>query len=377
MTHARLPHPVDGQRTLRQFIAAALLSMSACAGSSSLTLEQLEGGVYRHADLVDTLAAIGTRHGAITEVNVIGKTHEGRDIHVVRISGDAARGAERPELLAIFAQHGAEHSMTNLAVDLIRELASRYGVDARTTNMLDSATLWIVPMANPDGVDFDLSGEGEPFSWRKNRVPAGPDAIGVDLNRNWSRTSARGEVPPSDHLDPSSDHFWGPSAFSELEIRAIRDFIEGRPNLRFFLDYHTGSGGFVQGVVGCWMPRERMPPTVVAACTRVIDGFAAAISDSGVALPPFQVTAEPEGMVDVLHEHAPFFLKPFLPDSLPRAVGFATDYVSGEKHIPGIGLEIDRDRPRYVQGLPDSQRDITDRHIRGLLYLAESIVRDN
>lgn len=84
---------------------------------------------------------------------------------------------------------------------------------------------------------------------------------------------------------------------------------------------------------------------------------------------------EPEDIVEVLAEYAPFYLKPLLPDVLPPVAGISTDYVSGEKGIPGIGLEIARDQSRYFEGLPASQQAITERHIRGLLYLGESLSR--
>ena len=371
-----LLNPPKAERRPRWRLASPLMASVVavagvgCGDGGDLTLEKLEGRVYRHAALADTLEQLGNRYSGLVDVIVLGETQEKRALFAVKVAGNA--DAETPSLLAVFAQHAAEHTMTNLAVDLIRELAARYGVDDRTTKALNESTVWIVPMANPDGVDFDLSGEVEPYSWRKNRVPTDSAAVGVDLNRNWARVGRAS--PPVEQISPASDHYWGPTAFSENETRAIRDFIEAQPDLRMFLDYHTGSGGFVQGVLGCWMPRERMSPAAVEACETLIDGFAEAVSDPGSHLPPFQVTEEPEEMVNVLHEHAPFFLRPLLPDSLPSPAGISTDYASGERNIPGIGLEIDRDRPRYFEEFPQSQENITERHVRALLFLLEGLL---
>ena len=57
--------------------------------------------------------------------------------------------------------------------------------DTRITDIVDSREIWIVPMLNPDGAEYDMSG-GVFRHWRKNRQPI-PDstAIGIDLNRNW------------------------------------------------------------------------------------------------------------------------------------------------------------------------------------------------
>jgi hypothetical protein len=228
-------------------------------------------------------------------------------------------------------------------------------------------------MVNPDGIEHDLSGERGPYIWRKNRRPTGADTFGVDLNRNWARFSAGDEPIGPEHLDPSSENYWGASAFSEPETRSVRDFIETHPNLKLFLDYHTGSGGFIQGVTGCWMPKTRTSSTTLEFCSSVINEFADAISDPQSSLPAFQVLDEPEGILEVLHEYAPLILQLVLPDELPPIAGISTDYVSGERDIPGIGLEITRDQSRYFQNMPTSQEKITERHLRGLLYLLEKV----
>lgn len=353
-------------------LLAACLTFLGCGGE--LPLEEIEGDVYRYTDLTEALAALESRHGDVVEVEVIGESYEGRSVYAVRVGGSPTEDLERPELLAVFAQHSAEHTMTNLAVDLISQLANGYGTIDEVTTLLDRGNVWIVPMANPDGIEHDLSGEQDPYTWRKNRTPTGANTFGVDLNRNWARVSAADESIGPEHFDPSSENYWGPSAFSEPETRSIRDFITAHPNLRLFLDYHTGSGSFVQGVTGCWMPQTRTSSATLEFCSSVIDEFAEAISDPQSSSPAFQVLNEPEDIVDVLNEHAPLILRLFLPDELPPIAGISTDYVSGDRDIPGIGLEIDRDRSRYFQNMPMSQRDITERHLRGLLYLLEKVL---
>jgi len=361
-------------RTTRLVFLILAVSVLCQACSGGMTLEQIDGKVYRYGVLADTLAVMDARYGDIVDVEVAGETHEGRNVYVVRVGAPPATDVERPEILALFAQHSAEHTMTNLAVGLIRALASQYGVDSRVTALLDSSGVWIAPMVNPDGVEWDLSGEDEPYRWRKNRTPLAPDTFGVDLNRNWARLDVdEGSIDP-EQLVPSSDHYWGPSAFSEPETRSIRDFIQAHPNLKFFLDYHTGTGGFVQGVLGCWMP-ELTSAEALDFCTSVVDTYAEAISDPSSSSPAFQVIDEPQDVVDVLHEHAPFLIRWLLPDELPQIAGISTDYVSGELDIPGIGLEIVRDQSAYFDDLPDSQKAITERHLAGLLYLLQEVLK--
>jgi carboxypeptidase T len=50
---------------------------------------------------------------------------------------------------------------------------------------VDSREIWIVPMVNPDGVEWDIATRSYRMS-RKNRQPnPGSTAVGTDLNRNW------------------------------------------------------------------------------------------------------------------------------------------------------------------------------------------------
>lgn len=58
--------------------------------------------------------------------------------------------------------------------------------------------------------------------WRKNRAKTYKDGcIGIDLNRNWNYQW--GDV--NSDYNPCSDSYRGPSPFSELEIKAIVQFI--------------------------------------------------------------------------------------------------------------------------------------------------------
>ncbi len=61
---------------------------------------------------------------------------------------------------------------------------------------------------------------------------------GTDANRNfdyaWSEPGASGS--------PCSDVYYGPSAFSESETAAIRDFVnKHKDNIKFFNDVHAAA----------------------------------------------------------------------------------------------------------------------------------------
>jgi hypothetical protein len=116
--------------------------------------------------------------------------------------------------------------MTLSSLDL---LTSRYGratrLGRRVTAIVDSREIWLVFMVNPDGGQYDLT--GDPYRrWRKNRQPTpGSSAIGTDLNRNYAY---RWGCCGGSSGRPISADFRGREPWSAPETRAIRDFVLGR-----------------------------------------------------------------------------------------------------------------------------------------------------
>ena len=106
---------------------------------------------------------------------------------------------------------------------------------------MNTREIWVLPMVNPDGAEFDISG-GHYHEWRKNRQPTpGSTAIGTDLNRNFSyRWGCCGNTS----ADPSSSHFRGPAPFSAPETAALRTFVlsrrvGGAQQIRLAVSLHT------------------------------------------------------------------------------------------------------------------------------------------
>ena len=91
-------------------------------------------------------------------------------------------------------------------------------------------------MVNPDGVEYDIEG-GKYHMHRKNMAKNADGSTGVDLNRNYGWGWGGGGASPN----PDDDTYRGPAAFSEPESKAVRDFVNARPNLKVLLSYHTFS----------------------------------------------------------------------------------------------------------------------------------------
>lgn len=181
---------------------------------------------------IDTLNALEKKYPAIVSRFTMGKSVEGRELAGVRLSSKYPADS-LPTAIFMGCHHAREHLSVEVPLKLAVYLAENYSKDTRIKNLLDTREVWIVPMVNPDGAEYDIS-TGSYKLWRKNRAKGG---YGVDLNRNYSK----GWGGQGSSGNQSSDTYRGPSAFSEPETQAVRDFVKARKNTRTLLTYHTFS----------------------------------------------------------------------------------------------------------------------------------------
>lgn len=189
-----------------------------------------------YAEIDAKLTALVAENPAIASRFVLGtKTVENRDIYGIRITGPST-GAPKPQLMIEGTQHAREWAAAMTPMYVADQLIQQYGADPLITDIVNRAEIHIVPVANPDGYVYSWTNASTRL-WRKNRRNNGNGSFGVDNNRNWGYQW--GGVGSSGIS--SSDVYRGPSAFSEPETRAVRDYIAGLANLRAHMDWHTYS----------------------------------------------------------------------------------------------------------------------------------------
>ena len=199
------------------------------------------GGYHNWPELVDEIMQAQTDHPDIVSVLSIGKSSQGRDIWVAKISDNVATDEAEPEVLVDALHHAREHMSTEQALAVLSWLTDDYGTDETVTRLVDTREIFVIFALNPDGLRYDLT--GSPFrAWRKNRQPnAGSTAIGTDLNRNYGY---RWGCCGGSSGNPKSILFRGRSAFSAPETRAVRNFVNSRviggvQQIRAHITLHT------------------------------------------------------------------------------------------------------------------------------------------
>ncbi|MEP0846527.1 MAG: hypothetical protein HRF50_06845 [Phycisphaerae bacterium] len=208
------------------------------------------------SDYVNTIVSL--RPDIATRVT-LGSAVQNRQIFGIRIAG-LGDPAGRPAVMFTGTQHAREWLSPMATTYIADQLVRGYGVDARITALLDACTVHIVPIVNPDGYEYSWTTER---LWRKNRRNNGGGSYGVDTNRNWGyQWGGAGSSGSS-----WSETYRGPFAFSEPETRAVRDYVNARPEFVGLIDFHTYS----QLVLSPWGYTIGQPPEPDATVFRKLN----------------------------------------------------------------------------------------------------------
>lgn len=196
-----------------------------------------DSAYHNYKELTDVLNKITSENPDIVRMSSIAKTHEGRDIWAIRITSDFNTADTKPAAIFMGGHHAREHLSVEMPLKLVQYLINQYREgNPKVVNLINSRDVHIIPVVNPDGMEYDIK-DGSYKMWRKNRSRNSNGTFGVDLNRNYGYQWGTGGSSNS----PSSDTYMGPSAFSEIESRAIKNYVESHTNITILLTVHSFS----------------------------------------------------------------------------------------------------------------------------------------
>ncbi len=200
-------------------------------------------GYHTYGTLAAELNSIAAAHPDQVAVSSYGLSAEGRPLPLVKISNAVRTDQNAPEVLFSCAQHAREHLTVEMCLHIVRRLAEGYGTDPAVTQLVNSREIWVMPMANPDGAEYDIS-SGLFALWRKNRQPTPENAeTGTDLNRNWG---TQWGCCGGSSTDPANDTYHGTAPFSTPETAQLRDWVNSRviggvQQIAAHIDFHSFS----------------------------------------------------------------------------------------------------------------------------------------
>ncbi|MFI6574844.1 M14 family metallopeptidase [Nocardiopsis sp. NPDC050513] len=202
-----------------------------------------DDGYTTYSELRDAVDQVVAQNPGIAAQSVYGYSYQGRELIAIKISDNVGTDEDEPEVLFTHSQHAREHLTVEMAVYLMELLTGEYGSDTRITDLVDGREIWILPMVNPDGAEYDMAGSSWRY-WRKNRQPnAGSSYVGTDLNRNWDYNwGCCGGSSGS----TSSETYRGSAPESAPEVAQVADFVRsrvvgGEQQITSAIDFHTYS----------------------------------------------------------------------------------------------------------------------------------------
>jgi len=189
---------------------------------------------YHSFDEINTfLNTVAQQYSTIASVFSIGKSHEGRDMKVIKIG---VPGSGKKSYWIDGGIHAREWITVTTATWIINNLTTLYASgDAGTVSLLRSIDFYILPVLNPDGYEFTRSTNR---MWRKTRSGPVLGCYGVDANRNfddhWDEEGA------SDN--PCSEEYAGKKPFTEIEIVNMKNWIlANKASLGAYINLHSYS----------------------------------------------------------------------------------------------------------------------------------------
>lgn len=262
---------------------------------------------YPHDDLTRLLNAYVDAWPGLASLEIIGRSHEGRDIHALTIT-NAATGdpLDKPAFYVDGNIHGSEVTASTTALYWAWTLLSGHGSDDQVTRLVDECTFYIIPVVSPDGVEHVLKEGGHvrsgtrmyPHEEAKDGLhPEDVDGNGLILQmripddgggwkvsdkdrrllvqrrfndtegpfyrvypegliQNFDGVEVK-EAPRKQGLDFNRNFpaNWEPQVkqggsgeypFSEPETRALAEFITSHPNIHSFHCLHTGMESIIR-----------------------------------------------------------------------------------------------------------------------------------
>ncbi|MET7999245.1 M14 family zinc carboxypeptidase [Amycolatopsis sp. NPDC005232] len=205
------------------------------ASARAAAADTFYGGYRTVAAQEAHLTQVASAHPDLATVYTLGsswkktKGQGGHDLKAICLSkkqaGDCTLSttSAKPKFVLMAQIHAREISTGELAWRWIDYLANGYAGDPTAKSILDTTEVWVIPIANPDGVDIVASGGNSPKLQRKNadntRGGCSGTNVGIDVNRNSSFKWG------GDSNSPCAETYQGASAGSEPETQALEKFF--------------------------------------------------------------------------------------------------------------------------------------------------------
>jgi len=117
------------------------------------TDKELKEGYHDYDALTEELERLASTYPELTELTSAGRSVQGRELWLMKISDRAAVDEDEPKLLYIANMHGDEVVGRELMIYLVRQLLEEYDSNERIRSLVNNSQIYIMPSMNPDGFE--------------------------------------------------------------------------------------------------------------------------------------------------------------------------------------------------------------------------------
>lgn len=163
-----------------------------------------------YAQVCSTMYYLASAYPAITRIETLGTSVQGRAILIMKVTADPGQEANKPRIRLNGVHHGNEKTATEITLAFLKYLCENYATNPGVQALVDTREIWIDPIFNVDG--------------HVNNVRY--NANGVDLNRDYGyEWNAEGSST---------------SPYSQPETQAMRNHCEQHV-ITLEYSYHTNA----------------------------------------------------------------------------------------------------------------------------------------
>jgi hypothetical protein len=210
------------------FLAAGCWFLAA----APLAAQHPSDGYHSSAALASALKRAA---GRAVEVSTIATSPGGLPVQAVRL-GAGEDVDSRPAVLLIANAWGPEVVGSEIALGVVQRLGAGYGKDSAVTALLDRATIYVIPRANPDAAEAFFQNPlmervRNASKWDDDRDAAVDEDGPEDLNGDGIIAMMRIKDPAGEWIaDSAEPALMRKAEISRGEVGAYRVYLEGRDN---------------------------------------------------------------------------------------------------------------------------------------------------
>ncbi len=186
--------------------------------------DDVNGRYHHYRETGALLFDLAGRFPDMARVFSIGRSIEGRELYVIKISDNVEAEEGEPNIFIAGCHHAREWISVEVPLLFAQYLLEHFDDNPQVRRAVEGGQIYILPIQNPDGLEFSIY---RYRFWRKNRRYNGNLLWGVDPNRNYGYQWGYDDAGSSP--DPGSVTYRGTGPFSEPECSAVRDFLLAHP----------------------------------------------------------------------------------------------------------------------------------------------------